>query len=116
MKIGPLHASAVLALLVTASTSTLAQSVSSSQPVKTVEFEAKSVGRTMKYNVVLPQNYAARVDRYPVLYLLHGYSGNYTNWSRLAAPKFAAAYDLIVVMPDAGNSWYANWAEVDDGR
>ena len=52
-----LHATAVLALLATAST--MAQSVAPPEPVKTVEFEAKSVGRTMKYNVVLPPNYAA---------------------------------------------------------
>jgi len=109
-----LHATAVLVLLATSSAP--AQSVSTPDPVKTVAFEAKSVGRTLKYNVVLPPNYAARNERYPVLYLLHGYSGNYTNWARNAAPRYAAAYDLIVVMPDAGNSWYANWAEVEDGR
>ena len=26
------------------------------------------------------------------------------------------AYDLIVVMPDAGNSWYVNWAKSEDGQ
>jgi S-formylglutathione hydrolase FrmB len=107
-------ATTVLALLATSST--LAQSIPPPDPVRTVEFAAKSVGRAMKYNLVLPPNYSARADRYPVLYLLHGYSGNYTNWARHAAPKFAAAYDLIVVMPDAGNSWYVNWAEAEEGR
>jgi S-formylglutathione hydrolase FrmB len=84
--------------------------------VKTVEFESKSVGRKMKYNVVLPKGYDAGSERYPVLYLLHGYSGDYTNWSRLKAPETASGYDLIVVMPDAGNSWYVNWPAGDDGR
>jgi S-formylglutathione hydrolase FrmB len=83
---------------------------------KTVEFESKSVGRAMKYQVVLPKGYETGTDRYPVLYLLHGFSGNYTNWGRLKVPEFAAAYDLIVVMPDAGNSWYVNWPKGDDGR
>ena len=81
--------------------------------VKTVEFEAKSVGRKMKYNVILPANYEANEDRHPVLYLLHGYSGNYRGWARMKVPEYARQYDLIVVMPDAGNSWYANWAETE---
>jgi putative tributyrin esterase len=79
--------------------------------VKTVEFDAPSVGRKMKYNIVLPRRYDDSTDRYPVLYLLHGFSSNYTAWARLGVPDYAKAYDLIVVMPDAGNSWYANWAK-----
>jgi putative tributyrin esterase len=88
-----------------------AQSAPPALGVKTVELEGKAVGRKMKYNIALPENYEATKDRYPVLYLLHGFSSNYTAWARLNAPKFARSYDLIVVMPDAGNSWYANWAQ-----
>jgi putative tributyrin esterase len=84
--------------------------------VKTVSFESKSVGRTLKYNITLPADYEATKDRYPVLYLLHGYSGNYVNWARMNAPKFAREHGLIVVMPDGGNSWYANWAKSDEGQ
>src|SRR6476660_6046803 len=68
---------AVLALLGPAAA--LAQSL----PVKTVEFPSEAVGRTMKYNVVLPAKYEQTTDRYPVLYLLHGYSSNYTAWARM---------------------------------
>src|SRR4051812_29620805 len=114
MKTRHLRALAVVAILVNGQT--MAQSVSSPDQVTTVDFESKSVGRKLKYNIALPVNYAKSDDRYPVLYLLHGYSGNYTNWARNAAPRFAGAYDLIVVMPDAGNSWYANWAEGDDAQ
>jgi putative tributyrin esterase len=85
-------------------------------PVKTVEFQSESVGRKMKYNIVLPAKYEQSTDRYPVLYLLHGYSGNYTNWSRMGVPDYARAYDLIVVMPDGGNSWYVNWAKSEEGQ
>jgi S-formylglutathione hydrolase FrmB len=85
-------------------------------PVKTVEFNSESVGRKMKYNIVLPAKYEQSTDRYPVLYLLHGYSGNYTNWSRMGVPDYARAFDLIVVMPDGGNSWYVNWAKSDEGQ
>jgi S-formylglutathione hydrolase FrmB len=80
-------------------------------PVKTVEFASGAVGRKMKYNIVLPAKYEQTKDRYPVLYLLHGYTSNYTAWARMQVPEHARAFDLIVVMPDVGNSWYVNWAK-----
>src|SRR6266849_1437392 len=73
-------------------------------PVKTVEFASEAVGRKMKYNIVLPAKYEQTADRYPVLYLLHGLTSNYTAWARLEVPEHARAFDLIVVMPDVGNS------------
>ena len=79
-------------------------------PVKTVSYEAPSVGRTLKYNLILPAGYEAGSDRYPVLYLLHGLTGNYTNWAKMQVPKYARRHDMIVVMADGGNSWYVNWA------
>jgi len=82
--------------------------------VQTIEHQANSVGRKMKYNIVLPAGYEKSNDRYPVLYLLHGLTSNYTAWSKMNVPKAAAAYKLIVVMPDVGNSWYVNWAETSD--
>jgi S-formylglutathione hydrolase FrmB len=85
-------------------------------PVKTVEFDSPSVGRKMKYNVVLPAKYDQTTDRYPVLYLLHGLSGNYNNWAGMNVPRYARTYDLIVVMPDGGNTWYVNWAKSDEGQ
>ena len=85
-------------------------------PVKTVEFNSESVGRKMKYNIILPAKYEQTTDRYPVLYLLHGLTGNYTNWAGMGVPKYARAYDLIIVMVDGGNSWYVNWAKSDDGQ
>jgi uncharacterized protein (TIGR03067 family) len=85
-------------------------------PVKTVEFNSESVGRKMKYNIVLPAKYDQTKDRYPVLYLLHGLTSNYTAWARMGVPDYARAYDLIVVMPDVGNSWYVNWAKSEDGQ
>ena len=108
------RASAFLVLLVTAAAQ--AQSPPPDPTVKTVEYEAKSVDRKLKYNIALPEKYDATTDRYPVLYLLHGYSGNYTNWARHRAQAHARANDLIVVMPDAGNSWYVNWAKSDEGQ
>ena len=50
--------------------------------IQTVEFFSESVGRTTKYNIVLPRSYDSSDRRYPVLYLLHGLSQNYQVWSR----------------------------------
>jgi S-formylglutathione hydrolase FrmB len=86
-------------------------------PVTTVEFDAPSVGRTnMKYNIILPARYDESDERYPVLYLLHGYSDDCRGWAHMRVPEYAARYEMIVVMPDAGNSCYVNWAQSEDGQ
>lgn len=91
--------------------------VGAQQPnVKTVSFQSDSVGRMMKYNLVLPANYDKGDQRYPVLYLLHGLTSNYTDWARMKVPEYASRMDLIVVMPDVGNSWYVNWAKSENGQ
>ena len=95
----------------------LASAVFAQEPVHTVEFYSPAVERTMKYNVVLPAEYDGSNERYPVLYLLHGLTQNYTAWAGLGTPVYAGFYgDLIVVMPDGGNSWYINYAENAGGQ
>jgi S-formylglutathione hydrolase FrmB len=67
-----------------------------------------SLGRTMKISVLLPSNYDSS-RHYPVLYLLHGYSGNNADWStRTKLSVYVKGMPLIVVMPDAENSWYVD--------
>ena len=84
----------------------------------TVEFFSPAVDRAMKYNIVLPRGYDESTQRYPVLYLLHGLTQNYTAWGLSnGTPFYAGLYDdLIVVMPDAGNSWYVNWTSEEGGQ
>ncbi|MFO0953420.1 MAG: alpha/beta hydrolase-fold protein [Isosphaeraceae bacterium] len=84
--------------------------------VKAVEYEAKSVGRTLKYFVALPEGYESGAERYPVLYLLHGYSGNYNSWAKHRAQDAARPHGFIVVMPDGGNSWFVNWSTSEGGQ
>jgi putative tributyrin esterase len=112
----------VLSLLaITAAAQTSAAS-SAAPPLptglQTVEFFSPAVDRSMKYDIVLPENYDAQTERYPVLYLLHGYMQNYTVWGRNLAAAFYAAElgDLIIVMPDGGNSWFINYAENENGQ
>lgn len=86
--------------------------------LQTVTFHSPAVGRDMKFDIILPPDYDAGDSRYPVLYLLHGYMQNYTVWGRSLGAAFYARQigDLIVVVPDAGNSWYINFAESADGQ
>ena len=103
----------VVVMLVTASVGT-AQELE----LQTVEFQSPAVDRMMKYNILLSRDYEESTDRYPVLYLLHGLGQNFTTWGRSnGAPFYAGLYDdVIVVMPDGGNSWYVNWAESKDDQ
>jgi putative tributyrin esterase len=74
-------------------------------------FHSAALDRDMKYRVLLPCFYHKGSGRFPVLYLLHGLYGDYLNWdTRTNLEPYAARYELIVVMPDAGDSWYTNSA------
>lgn len=86
--------------------------------LQTVSFFSPAVSRQMKFDIVLPPGYDESDERYPVIYLLHGYMQNYTVWGRnLGAAFYARNFsDLIVVMPDAGNSWYINYASSEGNQ
>ncbi len=106
-----LRVTVLAALLCAAAVSAWAQA-----DIQTVAFFSKSVERPTKYNIVLPRGYESSDRRYPVLYLLHGLSQNYQAWSRQGVGFYAPLFDMIIVMPDAGNSWYVNWAQSDGGQ
>jgi S-formylglutathione hydrolase FrmB len=71
-----------------------------------------ALGREMKYRVLLPEGYQTSQRRYPVLYLLHGLTGDYRDWTtRTNRAEYSRTLPLIIVMPDGGNSWYTNAAD-----
>ncbi len=59
--------------------------------------------------VFMPQG-KNKEDKLPLIFLLHGYSGNYKQWdSIMDAQRYANEYGFIVVCPDGlYNSWYIN--------
>src|SRR5436190_3538219 len=81
-----------------------------SATVETIQFQSKLVNTTLPYNVILPPGYrGSATTRYPVLYLLHGWDGHYTDWlTRTNVADYAARYRMIVVMPEGNNSWYVD--------
>ena len=78
--------------------------------------QSGALGKGMKYRVLLPDGYDRTLERYPVLYLLHGLWGSYSDWTtRTNIADYSRTLPLIIVMPDAGNGWYVNAAD-DSGR
>jgi putative tributyrin esterase len=80
--------------------------------VKDQLFHSPSLQRDMHYRILLPRDYG-KSGRFPVLYLLHGLFGDYQNWdTRTQLEDYARNIPLLVVMPDADDSWYTNSATV----
>lgn len=81
-----------------------------SAQVDTLDIPSAAMKRTMRAAVVLPQSYtsadAGKVKAsYPVLYLLHGGGGQFSDWlkqtpDRMLVHKLADQYNLIIVMPE----------------
>jgi len=52
---------------------------------------------------------------YPVLYLLHGYTGDESSWIRGSGiERYAEEHGMAVVMPDCGNSFYTDFGGGND--
>jgi putative tributyrin esterase len=80
-------------------------------------FHSKALNRDMHYMIVVPADYDHSQQRYPVLYLLHGWAGDYTNWVKLTKLiEYSRRYPMIIVTPDAENSWYVNSATIPADR
>ena len=93
-------------------------SYAQSSLVETVQFQSKLVNATLPYNVILPPDYrTSSRTRYPVLYLLHGLTGHYSDWlTKTNVADYAAQYRMIVVMPEGKDGWYTDSATVPNDK
>jgi len=68
------------------------------------------MGREMPYRIVLPVDYSSiPAKRYPVIYLLHGLSGHYDNWtSKTSLEAYTANRGVIIVTPEGDDGWYTD--------
>ncbi|MEZ0485278.1 alpha/beta hydrolase [Fibrella aquatica] len=76
--------------------------------IDTVNTDSPSMNKKIKAVVVMPDSYA-NATALPVLYLLHGYSGNYSDWAKKSPDlgKLADTYQMMIVCPDGNiGSWY----------
>ncbi len=94
----------------------LAWGAASASEVKRDEhFPSPSLGHDLHYAIYLPDGLEAAAP-VPVIYLLHGADGTALDWIdqghvQATADKLIAAHKLpkvIIVVPDAENSWYVD--------
>lgn len=77
--------------------------------VDTVFIPSAAMKKSFKCVVIRPQAEPGR--SFPVVYLLHGYSGSYNNWIMKvpSLKEYADAYQMLIVCPDGGySSWYVD--------
>ena len=75
------------------------------------KLSSKLMGREMPYRVVLPAGYAdaKATTRHPVIYLLHGLTGHFNNWTDATkVEEYALAHKFIIVTPEGDNGWYTD--------
>lgn len=79
--------------------------------VDTVVIYSNCMHKNVKCVVIKPDGYKNDTTHFPVIYLLHGWSGNYADWV-LTDPGLLSAVDkngVIAVCPDGNyDSWYLN--------
>jgi putative tributyrin esterase len=85
--------------------------------VGSFKFLSESLGEERAVNILLPADYNTSWRRYPALYLLHGLGDDHTAWAYMTnLSGYAAKLPMIVVMPDAGRSFYVNSASDPKAR
>jgi enterochelin esterase-like enzyme len=113
---GKRHFVAVVALLALIS---VGVATAQASVIVTREFDSRALARKWSYTVYLPDGYDNATLRYPVFYLLHGNNQNMNAWSvsgriQQTADQLIASGQIpptIIVMPDAGSTWYVDRKE-----
>jgi enterochelin esterase-like enzyme len=84
--------------------------------IVTESIHSDKLDADQKYNVYLPEGYNP-ANHYPVIYLLHGLSDDYTAWDNLGRVSWVAdelirsgeLLPVVIVMPNAGNKDIHNY-------
>lgn len=77
--------------------------------VDTVSIYSKSMNKTRKCVVIVPGKTKQTTSQFPTVYLLHGFSGSYSNWAQKvpALTSYADDFGTVIVCPDGEfSSWY----------
>lgn len=78
--------------------------------VRALKLTSQLMGRDLAYRVVVPTDYDTKTaDRYAVVYLLHGLTGHFNDWTdRGNITELAAKHNLILVTPEGNDGWYTD--------
>ena len=77
--------------------------------VDTILIYSNAMHKEFKCVVIKPDSYKKRNVSFPVVYLLHGAGGDFSNWIKKvpAIKNYADEYKLLIICPDGSNySWY----------
>ncbi|RIW14974.1 esterase family protein [Algoriphagus lacus] len=79
--------------------------------VDTIQVYSAAMKKNLKAAVTTPSSYRSGSQNYPVVYLLHGGSGSFSDWhQKVSDPglvgKLAEQYNLIIVTPGVGPASY----------
>jgi putative tributyrin esterase len=77
-------------------------------PTTVIQVPSPSLSGQRAVTVLLPTGYAQSGRRYPVLYLLHGGGQDHTAFASRGWFGTQASRAMIIVTPNAGESWYVN--------
>ncbi|WP_372771914.1 alpha/beta hydrolase [Mangrovibacterium sp.] len=83
--------------------------LASASHIDTLRVESNCMNKSIPNLVILPDSYANQKEQFPVLYLLHGATGDFKDWLKKVPDlaKYADLYNFIIVCPDGGfTSWY----------
>ncbi len=73
----------------------------------TINFYSSAIDHHVDVTVMIPEN--CPKDNIPVLWLLHGMTGDHTGWIRNSCiERYAKQYGIAVVCPSAANSYYCD--------
>lgn len=77
--------------------------------IDTIVVATTNLETPMTVTVAVPDSYLEPGDtrEYPVVYLLNGYGGDYTDYNKkMKLDSLATAHAVILVCPDGRDSWY----------
>lgn len=79
--------------------------------VSTENLHSKLMGRAMSYRIIIPADIPHDNRRFSVIYLLHGLTGHFDNWTdRTKLAEYAGEMNVIIVTPEGEDGWYTDGA------
>lgn len=86
--------------------------------IRTLKLNSKLMGREMPYRVIVPRDYEfMKTAQFPVIYLLHGLTGHYDNWTeKTRIGEYERGFNYIIVMPEGGDGWYTDSVSVGSDK
>jgi S-formylglutathione hydrolase FrmB len=82
--------------------------------------KSRLLGRDVKFRALVPLDYDQKGNetfRYRTIYLLHGLSGHFDNWTdKTRIARYAAHYPFIIVTPEGDDGWYTDSVSVPNDK